>query len=431
VNPNLPVGGSAFDLGLGARDALPESLTLVSLTTIGSVFLSTYEGSKRIDDPARPSITAIVGTLDLRHHFGGGWSAGAALPIGTVAYDPGIERPIQRFSGFGDLLLTGSYDLAALFGAGGYNPSVRVDLSLGLPSGTQQTLGGPNVPPNLLSIGNATWSLGGRLAVTQFVAKWLAFEGAFQGTAPIGRTAEGVRFGGRLGYDLGAVILPSDDFALFAQLAGEHRGHADEEEEGTVVSSGGHVLAAQVAASLRIGERLTVGLGARVPVFVRAGGTQLAETYTLFGTIAIQLGGEADHDHAHDHGDEHGESIGEPAVDLATGGDSFAMAGAPIPGKVTVVDFWAEWCAPCKAIDALLADLAAHDPDLAVRRVEVPDFDSAVAREHLAGVAALPVVWIFDRDGHLIERIAGASPDDVRRKVERALATGPQGQPKL
>ena len=114
---------------------------------------------------------------------------------------------------------------------------------------------------------------------------------------------------------------------------------------------------------------------------------------------------------------------GEPAdiSDAATGGESFDLSELLVPGKLTVIDFWADWCEPCHEIDAILRDLAERFPELAVRRVEVPRLSAPVGQEHLAGVRGLPVVWIYDRSGNHLAKYAGATPARVKRTLLRHL----------
>jgi len=104
-------------------------------------------------------------------------------------------------------------------------------------------------------------------------------------------------------------------------------------------------------------------------------------------------------------------------ADVAVGGKSFLVKEALVIGKITVIDFWAEWCVPCKRIGHMLQNLAEQHSNLAVRRVEVPDFDSAVGRDHLKGVAMLPVVWIYDRNGRLVAKMVGATSKQVKKQV--------------
>ncbi len=93
----------------------------------------------------------------------------------------------------------------------------------------------------------------------------------------------------------------------------------------------------------------------------------------------------------------------------------------PVAGRVTVFDLWAAWCAPCRELDERLATLARAHPELAVRKLEVGDPDSAAWQRYLApGKFELPHVKLYAADGTLVfERTA--PPAELARAIEDYL----------
>ena len=72
-----------------------------------------------------------------------------------------------------------------------------------------------------------------------------------------------------------------------------------------------------------------------------------------------------------------------------------------------VVDFWAEWCGPCKQIGPALEELSAdYEGKVKVVKVEV---DSNPTSAAAMGVRGIPALFIF-KDGQVVSNRAGAAP---------------------
>jgi copper chaperone CopZ len=98
-------------------------------------------------------------------------------------------------------------------------------------------------------------------------------------------------------------------------------------------------------------------------------------------------------------------------------------AVGPLPklraaSKYTVFDVYADWCGPCRTVDERLRDIVGKRPDVAVRKLNVVDFESPLGKELGSRLEALPYLVVFTPSGKRID-IAGADME----KLDKALAS--------
>lgn len=89
-------------------------------------------------------------------------------------------------------------------------------------------------------------------------------------------------------------------------------------------------------------------------------------------------------------------------------------------GNVVLVDFWAEWCGPCKIIAPVIEDLAKdYDGKAVVGKLDV-DTNPQVALKF--GIRSIPTILIL-KDGEIVDKHVGTTTKAVLAgKIESALA---------
>jgi thiol-disulfide isomerase/thioredoxin len=105
---------------------------------------------------------------------------------------------------------------------------------------------------------------------------------------------------------------------------------------------------------------------------------------------------------------------------VESGEDVPSLEPQAVRGKVTIFDFYADWCGPCRHVDEHVFELLKSRTDIAYRKLNIVSWETPLAKHYMAETPSLPYVVVYGKDGKLAGKISGLKLEDL----DRAIAVG-------
>ncbi|MGC1322233.1 MAG: thioredoxin domain-containing protein, partial [Candidatus Udaeobacter sp.] len=108
---------------------------------------------------------------------------------------------------------------------------------------------------------------------------------------------------------------------------------------------------------------------------------------------------------------------GEP-IEVISHGAQVDINQHLVLGNVTVIDFYADWCGPCKQLSPSLEQMARSDPEIALRKIDIVNWKTPVAQQF--NIHSIPQVNVYDRSDRLVGTVLGVDFEKVKSYVAQA-----------
>lgn len=112
-----------------------------------------------------------------------------------------------------------------------------------------------------------------------------------------------------------------------------------------------------------------------------------------------------------------GHGTPETIMVFSQGGQEIDIQTMIVPGKITIIDFYATWCPPCKAIGPKLEQLARTKEDVYLRKINIESWGTPITLQY--GITGIPYIYVFGRNGKPIGSPT-SSYTQVQEYVNRA-----------
>jgi thioredoxin 1 len=403
VNPALPGGALGDTAGLDVSDWATGARIGYAYVPYGRL----QQGTAEAPNPSGLAIDVHLGTVQSYVVAPTRTMLDVQLPFGSLVTETLDQR--RTDSGVGDLEVRArqAAPLGRVLQVGGV-------LGAAMPTGAYvERSGAANLPPeaSYLTLGRGAWWGLAELDLRAQASRRVAVFGQFARRQPLTRTRDEFAWGAEHRATVGAQVELSPRATVLLTTELLHRGGASEPDPFSMerlpsANAGGWQWSVAPAASFAVRRGLNILVGARLPLVNDVRGNQLVPQ--LGGFVALSFSRPL------------ARMQRPPAASVAT---------HAVVNSITVVDYWATWCAPCKRIDASLEAARARWPDVRIVKIDATEWPGDSAPSLPAGVTGLPAIEVFDATGARVALLVGEAALDIVSTVDALRARSASSVP--
>lgn len=376
-------------------------------------------GTKPTANPKNEQTMVRSTFFNLNYQVNRRLSLTALLPVRTVSAPKDIrpnERVTRSFKGLGDMMVLGNYQLN--LPEKPTRPAFTVQFGLRLPTGKSQpdhTFSGTLSRDPVLQTGYGTVDplLGvscyqqlGRTALSANVLARLSggenryglkFSNEMQGGAGVSRAFKAPR----------ALSSFLSGAQLGLRVYGVKSGH-DYDQGKMVYNTGGQWLYLLPSLNLETRHGVTYFFQFQLPVYQNVNGGQLVAPYGF--TTGISFAPFRKRGRAELAAQPASVLPGSVEPELISRGEKVSLEEHLAAGRVTLFEFYADWCSVCRRLDPPLKQMLAARRDVAFKRINIGDGETEVSKQY--AITTTPTFYVYSAAGKLVKVF---STDDLRK----------------